>query len=161
MEYLPAFFRGFHPELPPPRPGVARSDALTRYAETGTGNLLEGAVEAAREHRRANGFESPEDDFVEADVEEARKAAKRPLDVIEGPLMDGMNIVGDLFGAGKMFLPQVVKSARVMKKAVAYLGQAGNLKSKLLVHPLAEEAGGEDRKSGGQPRMERCVAMHY
>jgi 5-methyltetrahydrofolate--homocysteine methyltransferase len=60
-------------------------------------------------------------DFVEADVEEARRKAKRPLDVIEGPLMDGMNIVGDLFGSGKMFLPQVVKSARVMKQAVAYL----------------------------------------
>ena len=60
-------------------------------------------------------------DFIEADVEEARKQAKRPLDVIEGPLMDGMNIVGDLFGSGKMFLPQVVKSARVMKQAVAYL----------------------------------------
>jgi 5-methyltetrahydrofolate--homocysteine methyltransferase len=60
-------------------------------------------------------------DFVTADVEEVRRAAKRPLDVIEGPLMTGMNIVGDLFGSGKMFLPQVVKSARVMKKAVAYL----------------------------------------
>jgi 5-methyltetrahydrofolate--homocysteine methyltransferase len=60
-------------------------------------------------------------DFIEADVEEARHAAKRTLDVIEGPLMDGMNVVGDLFGAGKMFLPQVVKSARVMKQAVAYL----------------------------------------
>ena len=60
-------------------------------------------------------------DHVEADTEEARLATQRPLDVIEGPLMDGMNVVGDLFGAGKMFLPQVVKSARVMKKAVAYL----------------------------------------
>jgi 5-methyltetrahydrofolate--homocysteine methyltransferase len=60
-------------------------------------------------------------DFIEGDVEEARLAASRPLDVIEGPLMDGMNIVGDLFGSGKMFLPQVVKSARVMKQAVAYL----------------------------------------
>ena len=60
-------------------------------------------------------------DFVAADVEEARLRAKRPLDVIEGPLMAGMNIVGDLFGSGKMFLPQVVKSARVMKQAVAYL----------------------------------------
>ncbi len=60
-------------------------------------------------------------DFIEADTEEARLAAEKPLDVIEGPLMDGMNVVGDLFGAGKMFLPQVVKSARVMKKAVAYL----------------------------------------
>ncbi|WP_028771565.1 methionine synthase [Shewanella waksmanii] len=60
-------------------------------------------------------------DFIDEDTEEARLAANRPLDVIEGPLMDGMNIVGDLFGSGKMFLPQVVKSARVMKKAVAYL----------------------------------------
>ena len=61
------------------------------------------------------------DEFIEADTEEARLQATRPLDVIEGPLMDGMNVVGDLFGAGKMFLPQVVKSARVMKKAVAHL----------------------------------------
>ncbi|MGH8548424.1 MAG: methionine synthase [Methylococcales bacterium] len=60
-------------------------------------------------------------DFIEEDTEAARQATNRPLDVIEGPLMDGMNVVGDLFGAGKMFLPQVVKSARVMKKAVAYL----------------------------------------
>ena len=60
-------------------------------------------------------------DFVEVDAEEARQSAPRPLAVIEGPLMEGMNVVGDLFGAGKMFLPQVVKSARVMKKAVAYL----------------------------------------
>tara|TARA_R110001583_G_scaffold17679_2_gene71372 strand:- start:165931 stop:168582 length:2652 start_codon:yes stop_codon:yes gene_type:complete len=60
-------------------------------------------------------------EFVEDDTEEARQQADKPLHVIEGPLMDGMNIVGDLFGAGKMFLPQVVKSARVMKKAVAYL----------------------------------------
>ncbi|KAB8195016.1 methionine synthase [Lysobacter maris] len=61
------------------------------------------------------------DQYIEADTEQARAQATRPLDVIEGPLMDGMNVVGDLFGAGKMFLPQVVKSARVMKKAVAYL----------------------------------------
>lgn len=60
-------------------------------------------------------------DFIDQDTEEARQKFERPLQVIEGPLMDGMNIVGDLFGAGKMFLPQVVKSARVMKKAVAYL----------------------------------------
>src|SRR5260370_454236 len=60
-------------------------------------------------------------DFIGADVEEARQAANRPLDVIEGPLMAGMNVVGDLFGTAKMYLPQVVKSARVMKKAVAYL----------------------------------------
>ena len=61
------------------------------------------------------------DDFIIEDTEEARLACERPLQVIEGPLMDGMNVVGDLFGAGKMFLPQVVKSARVMKRAVAHL----------------------------------------
>jgi len=60
-------------------------------------------------------------DFIDTDVEEVRKKFDKPLQVIEGPLMAGMNVVGDLFGAGKMFLPQVVKSARVMKKAVAYL----------------------------------------
>ncbi len=60
-------------------------------------------------------------EYIEEDTEEARQQADKPLHVIEGPLMDGMNVVGDLFGAGKMFLPQVVKSARVMKKAVAYL----------------------------------------
>jgi len=59
--------------------------------------------------------------FIEADTEEARQQVERPILVIEGPLMAGMNVVGDLFGAGKMFLPQVVKSARVMKQAVAYL----------------------------------------
>nr|WP_280173553.1 methionine synthase [Hyphomicrobium sp. NDB2Meth4] len=72
-------------------------------------------------------------DFIEEDTEEARQQADKPLHVIEGPLMAGMNVVGDLFGAGKMFLPQVVKSARVMKQAVAYL------------QPFLEE---EKRKSG-------------
>src|SRR6202012_3364001 len=61
------------------------------------------------------------DPYIVEDTEEARRQAEKPLHVIEGPLMDGMNVVGDLFGSGKMFLPQVVKSARVMKKAVAYL----------------------------------------
>ena len=60
-------------------------------------------------------------EFIELDTEEARQQAERPIEVIEGPLMAGMNVVGDLFGEGKMFLPQVVKSARVMKQAVAYL----------------------------------------
>ncbi|CAL1239573.1 methionine synthase [Candidatus Methylocalor cossyra] len=74
-------------------------------------------VEKRLEHALVKGI----DEFIEADTEEARRQFERPLQVIEGPLMDGMNVVGDLFGAGKMFLPQVVKSARVMKKAVAYL----------------------------------------
>jgi 5-methyltetrahydrofolate--homocysteine methyltransferase len=77
----------------------------------------EGDVGARLTHSLVNGI----DLFVVDDTEEARLQAARPLDVIEGPLMDGMNVVGDLFGAGKMFLPQVVKSARVMKKAVAHL----------------------------------------
>ncbi|HRY01753.1 MAG TPA: methionine synthase [Beijerinckiaceae bacterium] len=75
------------------------------------------SVEKRLEHALVNGIT----DYIEADVEEARLASKRPLDVIEGPLMAGMNVVGDLFGSGKMFLPQVVKSARVMKQAVAWL----------------------------------------
>ncbi len=74
-------------------------------------------VEKRLEHALVSGLT----DFIELDTEEARAKAARPLDVIEGPLMAGMNVVGDLFGAGKMFLPQVVKSARVMKQAVAYL----------------------------------------
>jgi 5-methyltetrahydrofolate--homocysteine methyltransferase len=80
-------------------------------------------------------------EFIEADTEEARLAAERPIAVIEGPLMDGMNEVGDLFGAGKMFLPQVVKSARVMKQAVA----------RLLPYMEADQrAGGEARRSAGK-----------
>ena len=78
------------------------------------------------------------DEFIEADTEEARQQFDRPLQVIEGPLMDGMNVVGDLFGAGKMFLPQVVKSARVMKKSVAYL----------IPFIEAEQADGQRRSNG-------------
>ena len=74
-------------------------------------------VEARLAHALVHGLV----DFIEPDVEEARQRLGRPIRVIEGPLMDGMKVVGDLFGAGKMFLPQVVKSARVMKRAVAYL----------------------------------------
>jgi 5-methyltetrahydrofolate--homocysteine methyltransferase len=77
----------------------------------------DGTVQERIAHALVNGIV----DYVEADTEEARKQYERPLMVIEGPMMDGMKIVGDLFGQGKMFLPQVVKSARVMKKAVAYL----------------------------------------
>src|SRR5437870_11222477 len=77
----------------------------------------ERSVEERLSHALVHGIT----DFIEADVEEARTKAECPLHVIEGPLMDGMNVVGDLFGSGRMFLPQVVKSARVMKQAVAYL----------------------------------------
>jgi 5-methyltetrahydrofolate--homocysteine methyltransferase len=74
-------------------------------------------VEERLKHALVNGIT----DYIDTDTEEARVKYPKPLDVIEGPLMDGMNVVGDLFGSGKMFLPQVVKSARVMKKSVAYL----------------------------------------
>src|SRR6201998_2585475 len=77
----------------------------------------QGPVEERLKHALVNGIT----DYIDVDTEEARQKYPKPLDVIEGPLMDGMNIVGDLFGAGKMFLPKVVKSARVMKKAVAVL----------------------------------------
>ena len=92
----------------------------------------EGSVEERLIHALVQGL----DEFVVDDAEEARQAADRALHVIEGPLMDGMNVVGDLFGAGKMFLPQVVKSARVMKKAVAHL------------EPFMEAEGGETRTNG-------------
>jgi 5-methyltetrahydrofolate--homocysteine methyltransferase len=83
------------------------------------------------------------DQFIELDTEEARKQVARPLDIIEGPLMDGMRVVGDLFGAGKMFLPQVVKSARVMKRAVAYLTPFMEEEKK-----RAQAAGAEVRTQG-------------
>jgi 5-methyltetrahydrofolate--homocysteine methyltransferase len=99
-----------------------------------------GTVEERLSHALVNGITS----HIVADTEEARRKLAAPIEVIEGPLMDGMNVVGDLFGAGKMFLPQVVKSARVMKQAVAYLlpyieaekqrsGAAGRPKGKLII----------------------------
>ncbi|MFD1148807.1 methionine synthase [Saccharothrix hoggarensis] len=102
------------------------TDRLVSFAETVSGSgtkrevdlsWREGTVGKRLEHALVHGIV----DFIVEDTEEARLQAARPLDVIEGPLMDGMKVVGDLFGAGKMFLPQVVKSARVMKRAVAHL----------------------------------------
>ncbi|MFY1698489.1 MULTISPECIES: methionine synthase [unclassified Solwaraspora] len=102
------------------------TDRLVTFAGTVSGSGTKRAVDlswrdapvAARlSHALVHGIV----DFIESDTEEARQQAARPLDVIEGPLMDGMKVVGDLFGSGKMFLPQVVKSARVMKRSVAYL----------------------------------------
>jgi 5-methyltetrahydrofolate--homocysteine methyltransferase len=102
------------------------TERLVRFAETvkGEGARREHDLSwrsAPVEKRLAHALVHGIVDFIESDVEEARLTLPRPLDVIEGPLMDGMKVVGDLFGAGKMFLPQVVKSARAMKKAVAYL----------------------------------------
>ncbi len=108
-----------------------RDDATDRLLEAAPKFKGEGGVkakekdlkwrEASVQDRLTHALVHGITDFIEADTEEARKALPKPLDVIEGPLMTGMNVVGDLFGAGKMFLPQVVKSARVMKQAVAYL----------------------------------------
>jgi len=99
-------------------------EAAERYRDGGDTRKKEQDLswrEAPVEQRLAHALVNGITEYVEVDTEEARQKAARPLDVIEGPLMDGMNIVGDLFGSGKMFLPQVVKSARVMKQAVAYL----------------------------------------
>jgi 5-methyltetrahydrofolate--homocysteine methyltransferase len=102
------------------------TERLVQFAESvrGAGRRKEADVawrDATVESRLSYALVHGVVDFIERDVEEARQQYERPLDIIEGPLMDGMKVVGDLFGAGKMFLPQVVKSARAMKKAVAYL----------------------------------------
>jgi 5-methyltetrahydrofolate--homocysteine methyltransferase len=103
------------------------TEELTNFAErlkdTGGKAVVKDLAwrELTLEQRMAHSLVRGIDEFVDVDTEEARQKYSTPLTIIEGPLMDGMNIVGDLFGSGKMFLPQVVKSARVMKKAVAYL----------------------------------------
>ncbi|HZL90146.1 MAG TPA: methionine synthase, partial [Pirellulaceae bacterium] len=103
------------------------TERLVQFAETVKGKGKAAATEDLAwrdqpvEKRLAHALVKGIDKFIEADTEEARQKYDRCLKIIEGPLMDGMQVVGDLFGAGKMFLPQVVKSARVMKKAVAYL----------------------------------------
>jgi 5-methyltetrahydrofolate--homocysteine methyltransferase len=108
-------------------------DLLDSDTETETLEWRTWPVERRLEHALVKGIA----EFVEADTEEARRSYNRPIEVIEGPLMDGMNVVGDLFGSGRMFLPQVVKSARVMKRAVAYL------------IPFIEAEKGEARKPNG------------
>jgi 5-methyltetrahydrofolate--homocysteine methyltransferase len=119
------------------------TEKLVAYAETvksaGKEQVVDDAwrkepVNKRLEHALIKGLT----EFIDEDVEEARQLVERPIQVIEGPLMDGMNVVGDLFGEGKMFLPQVVKSARVMKKAVAYL----------LPYIEAEKQGGESSSAG-------------
>ncbi|WP_279480809.1 methionine synthase [Aureimonas sp. SK2] len=136
----------------PGREGKSPTERLLEIAERYRGTAgkeakakdlswREGTVEERLAHALVNGIT----EFIDADTEEARLKAARPLHVIEGPLMAGMNTVGDLFGAGKMFLPQVVKSARVMKQAVAHL------------LPYMEEEkrlnGGEERKNAGKILM--------
>ena len=132
----------------PPRSNVSNTERLVEMAprykgEKGQAPVVDLAwrsqpVGKRIEHALVHGIT----DWIEQDTEEARQAAERPLHVIEGPLMDGMNVVGDLFGAGKMFLPQVVKSARVMKQAVAYL------------EPFMEaEKAGQPRRQAGRILM--------
>ena len=120
------------------------TEALISFAETvkakGKENIKneewrKEPVEKRLAHSLVNGIT----DYIDADTEEARVKYPKPLDVIEGPLMDGMNIVGDLFGSGKMFLPQVVKSARVMKKSVAYLFPF--IEEEKKNNPLAKQGG--------------------
>ncbi|MCX6187889.1 MAG: B12-binding domain-containing protein, partial [Bacteroidetes bacterium] len=129
-----------------------RDDATERLLEFAETVKQKGKVEVVNEEWRNGTVESRLShalvkgivDFIDADTEEARQKLPKPLDVIEGPLMAGMNIVGDLFGAGNMFLPQVVKSARVMKKAVAYL------------MPYMDE---EKRKSGNMSTNQGRILM--
>jgi 5-methyltetrahydrofolate--homocysteine methyltransferase len=124
------------------------TERLVEHAETVRGggaqrerdlSWREAPVEQRLSHALVHGIV----DFIEEDAEEARRSAVRPLDVIEGPLMAGMQVVGDLFGAGKMFLPQVVKSARAMKRAVAYL------------EPFMEE----EKSAGGRARVRGKVVL--
>jgi 5-methyltetrahydrofolate--homocysteine methyltransferase len=117
--------------------GRVRGEATRREVDL---SWREAPVEKRLEHALVHGIV----DFIEEDTEEARQRADRPLDVIEGPLMAGMQVVGDLFGAGKMFLPQVVKSARAMKRAVAYL------------EPYMEA---EQAAAGGPPRARGKVVL--
>ncbi|MGR8950923.1 MAG: methionine synthase [Gammaproteobacteria bacterium] len=114
-----------------------RGDGSTGTAKHEDGEWRRWPVNKRLEHALVKGIA----DYIDEDTEEARLAAEKPLHVIEGPLMDGMNVVGDLFGAGKMFLPQVVKSARVMKKAVAYL------------MPFMEAAQAGERQTNGKILM--------
>jgi len=125
------------------------TERLLEYAETVKGSAKKREVDDAWrkgtvEERITHALVKGVIDFIDQDTEEARQKYGKPLDVIEGPLMAGMNVVGDLFGAGKMFLPQVVKSARVMKKSVAYLT------------PYLEE---EKRRTGGVDKPAAKILM--
>ncbi len=125
------------------------TERLLEYADTVKGSARKKEVDDAWrkgtvEQRITHALVKGVIDFIDQDTEEARQKYGKPLDVIEGPLMAGMNVVGDLFGAGKMFLPQVVKSARVMKKSVAYLT------------PYLEE---EKRRTGGVDKPAAKILM--
>ncbi|MGI9174106.1 MAG: methionine synthase, partial [Rhodothermales bacterium] len=133
-----------------------RDDATERLVDTAESLKDEGGIkqektlawrEADVEERLKHALVKGVVDFIEDDTEEARQKYAAPLEVIEGPLMDGMNVVGDLFGAGKMFLPQVVKSARVMKKSVAFLT------------PFIEEEKARQAQNGQATRQQAKVLL--
>ena len=119
-----------------------------KQARAGSARGAKRPVEARLSHALVHGVV----DFIEHDVEEARQKYARPLDIIEGPLMDGMKVVGDLFGAGKMFLPQVVKSARAMKQAVAYLEPFMEAEQRRRGWPPAERPKRRARARSSSPR---------
>jgi 5-methyltetrahydrofolate--homocysteine methyltransferase len=125
------------------------TDRLVAFADTVRGSGTKREIDlswrdAPVEKRLAHALIHGIVDFIEADTEEARLLADRPLDVIEGPLMDGMKIVGDLFGSGKMFLPQVVKSARAMKRSVAYLEPFMEAEKEQAAAKRAQDGNGAD-----------------
>ena len=142
-----------HISIDPTQIGYAHSNALGEANALRLGKLIAAQPAAGRRRLAMLDMEDfsvvqktldlRDHTFVEADTEEARRQYPRPLDIIEGPLMDGMRVVGDLFGAGRMFLPQVVKSARVMKKAVAHLTPFMEEEKRRLV-----AAGGKVRAQG-------------
>jgi 5-methyltetrahydrofolate--homocysteine methyltransferase len=143
-----------------------REDATERlldFAETVKGSAKKkevndewrkGTIEARLTHALVRGVI----DFIDVDTEEARLKYGRPLNVIEGPLMAGMSVVGDLFGAGKMFLPQVVKSARVMKKSVAYLEPFLEAEKLAAKNRFLESGNAEDEKSGAKQNPKILLA---
>ena len=132
-----------HAEEIKAREAAAKSAGTTATVAVEVDAWRKAPVEERLSHALIKGIDS----HIEADTEEARQKYPKPLDIIEGPLMDGMRVVGDLFGAGKMFLPQVVKSARVMKRAVAYL------------QPFMEEEKKRHLAAGGTARPQGRIVM--
>ena len=145
---------------PTPPSGCWRSPS--RYRDAGAGAAREEDADAWREQdvdgRLRYALVHGIADHIVDDTEEARQAAERALAVIEGPLMEGMNVVGDLFGAGKMFLPQVVKSARVMKQAVAHL--VPFIEAEKRAGGAAPPSHRQDRHRHGQGRCARYRQEH-
>ena len=156
--------RGRPPQPPPRRhraPRRLRRNAQGTPAIVASEKKVEewrnGTVEERLSHALVKGIDA----YIDADTEEARVKLGRPLAVIEGPLMDGMSVVGDLFGAGKMFLPQVVKSARVMKKAVAYLTPFMEAeKAAMAAAGAGRQGAGKDRPRHRQGRRARHRQEH-